>query len=150
MCDNSGRVHESDIQTSTFKEISEILNTFIAPREHNRAPLLALLIRTYSALSLTKHKDALPTLPASAASSVVSAAAASTAASTAAFVQACCWFLTAQQIRFAGQRSSVLTWTHLIAASSAKSSPSSFLGAAPQNQPVRDSPTYEASTMCQG
>ena len=72
------------------------------------------------------------------------------AASAAAFVQACCWFLTAQQIRFARQCSSVLTWMHLSPASIAKRSPSSFLGAAPNKQPAHDSPTYEASTMCQG
>jgi hypothetical protein len=43
------------------------------------------------------------------------------AASAAACVQACCWFLTAQQIRFARQCSSVLTWMHLSPASIAKS-----------------------------
>ena len=72
------------------------------------------------------------------------------AASAAAFVQACCWFLTAQQIGFARQCSSVLTAMHLVPASSAKSSPSSSLGAAPNKQPARDSPTYEASAMRQG
>ena len=45
------------------------------------------------------------------------------AASAAAFVQACCWFLTAQQIRFARQCSCELTWVHLIAASNAKKAP---------------------------
>ena len=60
-----------------------MLNKFIAPREHRRAPLLALLVRTHSALSLTTLKDALPTLHASAASSVVSAAA---------FVACCLYF----------------------------------------------------------
>ena len=59
--------------TSIFKQILEILNTFITPREQHCAPLLALLVRTYSALSITN--DALPTLPASVASAVVSAAA---------------------------------------------------------------------------
>ena len=53
-------------------KISEILNTFITPREHHRAPLLALLVRTYSALSLTK--DALSTYTLSAASAAASAA----------------------------------------------------------------------------
>ena len=143
-----------EIQTSVFRQnLRDLEHIYYS----SRAPpcttfQLALLVQHFSAhsLSLKTHfrhyPRCLPVLPLLLYLLLLSLP----AASAAAFVQACCWFLTAQQIRFARQCSSVLTAMHLIPASSAKRSLSSFLGAAPNKQHARDSPTYEASTMRQG